>query len=251
MKKVLVSLLLGASIFLAGCLETTQEITLNEDGSGSFKTTTDMGSVISLARQMGGAEEMNKAGDQKMDSTFTLGAMADSIPGLTTAEKQLAAKGNARIQMNLKEDKFNTEMTFPFSNPREIFMISHIAGKVMTSTINDKMGEVSSGAASEIPAQSTMENYYKDDFSNGELTRKVIKEKYDSVSKDEYLVGMKEAATMGLDMKSKLIINLPRPATKAEGKNVVLSEDKRKVTIIASLEDFFEDPTALEFKIKY
>jgi hypothetical protein len=56
---------------------------------------------------------------------------------------------------------------------------------------------------------------------------------------------------MGLVMKANYVINLPRPATKAEGKNVKLSDDKMKVTISATLDDFFDDPSSLEYKIKY
>lgn len=52
-------------------------------------------------------------------------------------------------------------------------------------------------------------------------------------------------------MKATYVINLPRPATKAEGKYVKLSEDKMKVTISADIDDFFEDASAFEFKIKY
>jgi hypothetical protein len=50
---------------------------------------------------------------------------------------------------------------------------------------------------------------------------------------------------------STMIINLPRPAEKAEGKNLKLSEDKLKVTVLSSLDDFFDNPESLEFKIKY
>ena len=38
---------------------------------------------------------------------------------------------------------------------------------------------------------------------------------------------------------------------KAEGKNVKLSEDKKKVTITASLDDFMSDASVFEYKIKY
>lgn len=50
---------------------------------------------------------------------------------------------------------------------------------------------------------------------------------------------------------STLIINLPKPAKKTEGKNVKLSDDKKKVTITSSAEDFFDDAAGLEFKIEY
>ncbi len=68
---------------------------------------------------------------------------------------------------------------------------------------------------------------------------------------DEYLKGIKEAGGMGLEMKANYIINLPRAAKEVEGKGAKLSDDKKKVTLSASIDDFFEDPSLLEFKIKY
>ena len=56
---------------------------------------------------------------------------------------------------------------------------------------------------------------------------------------------------MGIPVGVTCIINLPKPAEKVEGKNVTLSDDKKKVTIKADLDDLFNDPEKLEFKIKY
>ena len=106
MKKLVLSLLVCGTILLAGCYESTQEITLNEDGSGTISNTNDMSALIGLAKQMGGGQELEKAGDQKVDSSFSLAAGADSIPNLTPEEKQLVRKGVAHIIMNLKEEKF-------------------------------------------------------------------------------------------------------------------------------------------------
>ena len=86
--------------------------------------------------------------------------------------------------------------------------------------------------ADKMPEPSSFDDYYKIEFSEGELMKKVNKEKYAGAESDEYLSGIKQAASMGLVMKATYVINLPRPATKAEGKYVKLSEDKMKVTII-------------------
>lgn len=102
-----------------------------------------------------------------------------------------------------------------------------------------------------MPETSSFDDYYKYEFSEGELTRKLDKDKYAGVESDEFLKGMKEASSMGLSMKATYVINLPRPAQKAEGKSIKLSEDKKKVTITADLDDFFADPAKLEYKIKY
>ena len=70
------------------------------------------------------------------------------------------------------------------------------------------------------------------------------------VGDDEGMKAMKEMSTMGVG-NSKLILYLPSPVKKAEGKSVTVSEDKKTVTIMSSMEDFFDDGKSLEFRIEY
>ena len=252
MKKLIVSLLVCSTLLLAGCYESTQEITLNEDGSGTVSNTNDMSALIGMAKQMGGGAEMEKMGEKAIDSTIIMDKGADSIPNLTPAERDLARKGTLQIKMNLKAEKFLTSLAFPFSSPSEIVAYNKLSGKIMAESMKSQMsGGMPGGNADQMPEPSSLDDYYTYEFSNGELKKKLNKEKYAGVESDEYLKGIKEAAGMGLAMKANYIINLPRPAKEAEGKGVKLSEDKKKVTISASIDDFFENPSLLEFKIKY
>ena len=251
MKKLLFSLFIAGSLFLTGCLETTQEITLNEDGSGTVSNTNDMSALIGLAKQMGGTQEMEKAGTQKIDSSFSLAAGADSIPNLTPKEKEMVKKGTAHILMNLKVEKFVTNIIFPFSSVTEIPLYNKLSGTILSETMKSQMGGIPMAGGEGIPEISSLDDYYTYEFSNGELKKKLNKEKYAKVADDEYLKAVNEAGDMGLEMKANYIINLPRPAKEAEGKGIKLSEDKKKITISVSIDDFFEDPSLLEFKIKY
>ncbi|MEO7924897.1 MAG: hypothetical protein ABIR30_14535 [Chitinophagaceae bacterium] len=252
MKKILTALLISGSLLLAGCFETTQEITLNEDGSGILSNTNDLSALIGLAKQMGGGAEIEKSPQQVMDSTISMDKGADSIPNLTAEEREMARKGTLKVKMNLKEDKFMTNMSFPFSKPADIPVYNKLSGKIMVETLKGKTGEMTGGAgADQMPEPSSFDDYYTYEYSNGELKRKLNKEKYAGVESDEYLKSMKEAAGMGLNMKATYVINLPRPVKEVEGKGVKVSEDKKKVTITAGIDDFFENPSLLEFKIKY
>lgn len=255
MKKFILPVLGFACLFLAGCLETTQEITLNENGSGTVTTTQDMGAILGLAKQMGGASDLEKAGNQNIDSTFSLAEGADSIPNLTPEEKLLVKTGTMKIKMNLKDEKFMTALIFPFTSPSQIEKFNKLNSKVMNEVMKSKMDEQMKGApggmGNDMPEATSIEDYYKLEFSEGELTRKIDKSKYAGVESDEFLKGLRQLAGMGVPVKTTYVINLPRAATKAEGKNVKLSDDKKKVTVSASLDDFFDDAAALEFKIKY
>jgi hypothetical protein len=62
---------------------------------------------------------------------------------------------------------------------------------------------------------------------------------------------LKQMSSMGSPINVNYIINLPRPAKKAEGKALKLSDDKKKVTVSVTSDDFFEDPSKFEYKIEY
>ena len=251
MKKLLLSFFIAGTLLFAGCYESTQEITLNADGTGTISNTNDMSALIGMAKQMGGGAEMEKSPQQVIDSTISMDKGADSIPNLSPEERAMARKGTLRIRMNLKEEKFVTSLAFPFSSPAEIATYNKLSGKIMAETMKGQTGDMGGGGAGQLPEASSFDDYYTYDYSNGELKRKLNKEKYAGVESDEYLKALKEAAGMGLSMKANYIINLPRPAKEVEGKGVKLSDDKKKVTVSASIDDFLENPSLLEFKIKY
>ncbi len=250
MKKILFSLLTATSLFLAGCLETTQEITLNEDGSGTVSMTNDMSALISMAKQMGNSGDMKEA-DEVIDSTISLKDGADSIPNLSEEEKELVRKGSLRINMDMPNEKFLTHLSFPFATPGEIGKCSALSQKVISETLKGKTGGMGMTGEGEMPEASSFDDYYTMEYSNGLLVKTLNKEKYAKVEGDEYFKGLKEAAAMGLTYKANYIIHLPRPVKTTEGKGITLSEDKKQVTLTVELDDFLEDPSKLEFRIEY
>jgi hypothetical protein len=251
MRNFILSLFTIATVFLTGCLETTQEITLNDDGSGIISNTNDMSALIGMAKQMGGGADMEKMPQEVIDSTVSMKEGADSIPNLTSEEREMARQGILRINMDMKSDKFSTKLTFPFAKISQLDAYNKLSGKIMSESLKSQMGSEMSAGSGDMPQMTSIDDYYTVEFSEGELTKKINREKYATVENDEYLKGVKEAGAMGLKMKVNYVINLPRPATKAEGKNVKLSEDKKKITISTDIDDFFDDASALEFKIKY
>jgi hypothetical protein len=250
MKKILFSLFAGFAILFTSCLDTTQEITLNDDGSGTYVNTNDMGKILTIAKNMGSAST-DKMPQQAIDTSFSFASTADSIPGLSAEEKELLKKGSIHIKMSVEDEKFTTVMNFPFSTLGDISKFNRLSGKMMMESLKGKMPTQMPMGSDAMPESSSFDDYYTLEFSNGELKKKLNKEKYADVEKDEFLNGMKQAGAMGIPVISTYIINLPRPAEKVEGKNVKLSEDKKKVTVSSTMDDFYDNPEALEFKIKY
>lgn len=257
MKKIIFSFLTAGSIFLTGCLETIQEITLNNDGSGTVSTTSDMSTLIELAKNMGAGAELEKQSSEILDTVITLASQIDKISNLSDDEKMLLNKGTTYIKRNLKEEQLSTKMSFPFSSANEIIVINKLAGKVSGSAMKQLIAESSMAGQGmnmgmgDIPDPTSFDDYFDLKITDDKIERSINKEKYAKAAVDEYLNGIKQISVMGIPVTSMLVINLPRPAEKIEGKNVKLSDDKMKVTVKADIDDFFDHPERLEFTVKF
>lgn len=249
--KTLVGLLAaGLSLSLMSC-ETTREISINADGTGKMVTTTDMSSMIGMAKMSG--QDLDKE-DKSVDTTIALAKMIDSIPDLSADEKALVKNGILGLNVNMKEEKLITKLEFPFTSTAEIAKLDQVSAKVMQQAMKNQAAKGGESAppipADEMPS-ATLDDYFKTTYTKGLIERKHIPEKYAAVGEDKNMQAMKEMAGQGMAMNTTIVYNLPKPAKKAEGKNVKLSEDKKKVTITTSTDDFFDDVTKLEFKIEY
>ena len=250
MKKIFLILFAGCAVLLTSCFETVREITLNDDGSGVYVNTNDMGKLLTIAKNMGAASS-DKMPQQPIDTSFSFASAADSIPDLSAEEKELLKKGNMHVIMNLEDEKFISTMNFPFTSLDDIPKFNRLSGKMMMVSMKSRMPAEMSLGSQQMPEPSSFDDYFTLEFSKGELKKKLNKEKYANVDKDDFLNGLKQAGAMGIPVTTTYIINLPRPAEKAEGKNVKLSENKLKVTITSTMDDFYDNPESLEFKIKY
>ena len=253
-------------VAFSGCFDTVDEFTIAENGSGTFVNSLDMGKVLGLAKTMGGGnDEMKEFEKMKVDTVVNLRDIKDSLKKLNDAEKKVAATGTLRIQIDGKEDKLNFTFTFPFSNTSEIAPIQRVLKKakedVLDEIMTNLMGKGSNKneellGKDENDEQSeemgaNLDQYYTNVYEKGRFSRKLNKEKYANISDDKTLKSMQEMAQMGMSISMKTVINLPKPAKKAEGKGVKLSDDKKKITMEGTLDDFFEDGSYFEYNIEY
>jgi hypothetical protein len=255
MKKIMLLLAGGALLFLGGC-ETTREISLGKDGGGTMVTVTDMSSLIGFAKMSAKADELNKIGEEAIDTTFSLASMADSIPGLSQEERDFVKAGMLGISIDIKNDKFITRLRFPFTDPAQISKLDKLSAKVIQQVLREKLDEAEGGAAGTPPGmedgmpEGSIDDYFTVTYSKGLIEKKLITEKYNDIDQDEGMKAVKQMAGMGMG-NTTIVINFPGAVKKAEGKNLVVSDDGRKVTIKSNAEDFFDDGTSLEFRIEY
>lgn len=254
--KKLFSLLLIASLFsLTGCLEIVRNITINDNGSGAFETKIDMGEVFEMVRSMGQEQQLAEAKSKEVDTLIQIKDIVDQAGDLTAAEKQLLSNGHIRINLNVDSSIFYTKSLINFKAVTDIEQINLLSQRFLSNAM-DKVLEEGEAAAEE-PAKNesmlgaTFDDYYKYTYTKNSIEKKLNTEKTLPTGDDEATKAFQEMSAMGMDIKSTIVYNLPRAAKSIEGKNAVLSADKKKVTITSGLNDFTTDATSLEFKITF
>ena len=247
-------------LLLTGCLEVTQNLAINKDGSGVISSTTDLSQAVTLAMQMAG----DKIKEQKMnmDTTVRFNTMFDSAKNMSAANKELLKNGLVHVVMRMDDNKYLITSSIPFKKMADIEKINSamqkdVSGRFLDNALKEAMKQSNTRDTSSLPeppqapALSLPENYFILTCKNGLISRTADKTKLALLDQDEMLNQMKQIGAMGAPLKTNFVIQLPRPAKKFEGKNLTLSDDKKTVTISNELNDLFEDPSLFEFRVEY
>ena len=251
MKKFLSYLVVSCGLLLVGCFETTQEITINKNGTGVFSNTTDLSNMLGLLKEMGG-EEAEKM-DNK-DTTILLEGAADSIPGLTNDQKDIVNRGKMKLLLNMKDEKLLVKLDFPFEKLSDVQMLKGILPSLSVSALKKLPGAnqvPAGGGASDSSKVKTFDSYFDDVVSEKVISKTLNKPKYATAADDEFMKSLQQMSGMGSPVTVNYVVNLPRKAKKVEGKAVKLSDDKKKVTVSVTSDDFFNDPSKFEYRIAY
>ena len=130
-------------VVFSGCFDTLEEVTIAENGSGTFSSSLDMGKMLGLAKTMGsGKDEMKDIDKLKMDTVINLKDVQDSMKKLNAAEKKIAATGTLKILVDANEDKMNFTFTFPFSKASEIAGIQGVLKRARQDILDDIMQNI-------------------------------------------------------------------------------------------------------------
>lgn len=264
MKKIVSIYLILLTLGLSSCFDVFNTLTVKEDGSGVMSTRVDMGSIMGMLANMGGMGEEKV----KMDTSFVLGSMVDSAENLTAEEKELFRSASVDLNMDSESGAFEMTMTTPFrkledmNKIREVMKKADFLGKSLgklgennapkeqeEEEMNPFKGMSVGGKEPGIPSP---DEYFQLHFENGKISRKQIGEKIADLANDELLSKMKEAIDQGLPaMRTVYTITLPRPVKNVTGKNVVVSDDKKTITVENTLDELFDDPGKFEFEIEF
>lgn len=227
----------------------TENIYINDNGSGKFSVDLDGSSMMAMAGDQLG-EQMGADAKKNIDSTFTFKQLIeekkDSISKLSPeAQKEIKKLENFvfNIKMNGEQKQFLMNIATDFKNVNELQDILQTM-----STLQKLEG----GASPSNPFAGLGDNKSKLSYTydGKKFTRKAIIDKQKLTEK---------AADSTADM-SKMIFassnyvvkyHFPKKIKKVSNPNALFSEDRKTITIQYPFTDYMENPDKLNFDVEF
>lgn len=242
------------SICLFGCLNTEEEVTINANGSGTYKNSVDLSGLFDMMEMMAsmdtsGSAGLQKLSDKNIDSLIEFKTFIDTVSSLTSEQKKLFEKATVRIKMNQQEKVFQLTMSYPFSKMDDLQKLIELQqSDKLPNPLKQSMGNEMPSGGGGLPSIDKIMNMR---FRNGLIERKIDQQKLaDLKNNDQFKeAGQMEDMLQSISFSSSY--HLPKAAKNISGEKLKLSDDKKTVTINYNLLDVIKTPSSLEYKIEY
>jgi len=243
MKTRLLSALGLIMVFFMTSCSFSENITINENGSGRVSFDIDGSGIMAMA-----GEEIAKEGKQeRIDSTFTfkelLAEKRDSIAKLPKEEQERLKsleKFTVKMLMDSEKGEMLMNMFADFNKASELQDVMKTFGNL--SSMKKQQGQPDLGML-----QNDSEVTYA--YDGKKFSRKVklldnAKKKESGEDEDMY------QALFGASTY-ELKYTFPKKIKKVSNKSAVISADGKTVTISYSLADFFDNPKAMALDVEF
>ena len=262
MKKFWSWVVIGFVIIFVGCYEVNEEITINDNGSGTYVTKMDMGALLQMMQSMASEEEIQKSGlSRVIDTVINLKSVLDTAKDVTAEQKRLFQDGKMKMKVDLKESIFTADVSFPFKNLNDLQSLMSGSGtgglsEVFKSVFAKKDSTQPDGPQGNVAMEDQggldqFNNVFDVTVSNVKISRKLNKAKYDTLMTRPEVAQAKQMVGGGFEILYTTTIRLPRPVKKSDNEMIKLSPDKKTVTIKYDLMKMFETPEKFAYTIDY
>lgn len=254
-------------ISFSSCATFTQEIWLNDDGSGKISTTYDMSEMLEMIKMM---EEMsddtvaveeekegleglfnNSDNFENLDTVFNMyDEMPDSVKALVE-NPEIMKKMSIQVKANEEEQIAFFSMVIEFDDPDDITEIF--------KTINESAPDSSKMEAAEYEEMEKQFTRFNTNLEKGMITvdpfdiEDMLGEEYDddydfeNMSEDE----MNMVKMMMGEGEVKTIFHLPGKILEVTSPYATVDDDSNTVTIIQDLYEVIKTKTTSGYTIKY
>ncbi|GGD14513.1 hypothetical protein [Flavobacterium orientale] len=272
-------LLIGILFCLSSCA-ITENLIINEDGSGKFAYDIDMSELIALAGEVGQQEESSSKNkkskkDKKgkeavnekiMDSTFSfkslLAEKSDSISKLPLEEQKrlkMLERFSMRMVVNEPEKIMTYSMFTDFSSVNELQEIMSPMNSMKSLGGNNKLA----GSLSEMKEDDSSTRFY---YDGKKFTKTVtatnlketllneLKNEENDLEDSEELSeeSLSESFSMIYEQSSfKMVYQFPKPVKRVSIENAQFSADRKTITVEYPMETYMEKPESMSFEIDF
>jgi len=230
----------------------TENIYINDNGTGKFSVDMDGSALMAMAGDQIG-QQMGADARKNIDSTFTfkqlLEEKKDSISKLSPeAQKQLKKLENfvVKTKMNAENKEFLMTLSTDFKNVNELQDILQTL-----STLQKLEKGTVTGAATPFGDNFGNNNTKLSYTYNGKkFTRKAIidTQKLAEKAKDS---GVDMSKMLFASSKYILKYHFPKKIKKISNPNALFSEDRKTITIQHNFNEYMDTPEKLNFEVEF
>ncbi len=243
MKIIKPIILFLSSILLLSCVF-TEELYLNNDGSGSYAFKMDMSEMM---ESMKGMSDKDSIQESKVLDTIIyfkdiLAEQKDSISKLKREEREvLEALEDFTMRMQVDEEKGKMLMNFglDFKNITELKNMSEKIAKAQSLTDKKQANNTT-----------PFNNDTEYSFNNNTFKRSVNLKKLSKEKSDEFEKMMTQSGAFMDGSTYKIIYHFENEIKSVSINNAVLSKDRKTLTIEMPMDTVMKNPKLLDFEVK-
>ncbi|MBL0145665.1 MAG: hypothetical protein IPP48_07785 [Chitinophagaceae bacterium] len=247
---------------LASCIDVEENILINDDDSGAYTMTMDMGKLFELKNQLGGGKEESGKPKEKKDTLIYVKDLMRNNDSVTAEEKELYK--DATVKLNL--DEANAEMKMVLSCPFKSINQLPVIKKnfytflnklnVFDNLSNKPKPEGGSDDNEEMPSQVLnpgADKHQEFTAMPGKIENNIVSpENYKTeMMTDSSMLMMQQMSAMMGDMNFKTTITSAKEIKNYVGNGAKLSDNKKTVTFITTFTEMMEHPEKLSYKVEY
>ena len=230
----------------------TENIYVNDNGTGKFSVDMDGSSLMAMAGDQIG-QQMGADAKKNIDSTFTFKQLfeekKDSIAKLSPeAQKELKKLENfvVNTKMNADKKEFLMTLSTDFKNVNELQDILQTLSTLQKLEVGGK-GNSPSPFATGFGNNSSKLNY---SYDGKKFTRKAI---IDTQKLAEKAKDTAPDMSKMIFASSNYILkyHFPKKIKKVSNPNALFSEDRKTITIQHTFTDYMENPDKLNFEVEF
>jgi hypothetical protein len=258
MKRFWVCVVVIISVMFAACYEINEDITINENGSGTYSAKMDMSALLQMMQSMASEEEIEKSGlNRSIDTLIRLKSIMDTAKDVTPEHRRLFQNGTMKMKIDIKENVFNADVNFPFKSLSDLQALMSGSGtgglSEVFKQVFTKKDTTQQGAPNmeDQGGLDQMNNVFDVTVSKNKIERKLNRPRFDSLMNKPEIAQARQMVGGGFEILYTTTIKLPRPIKKSDNDMIKLSADKKTVTIKYDLLRMFETPEKFSYSIQY